>query len=142
MSNICTYLPGVSFVGYLDCEKLTPNLAFRCGAEMPVGVLTAITPIRFVGVPTCESTSQYENNGRLWETTLKFSSNDILPLHLHLGFVVKDASGNTFLIGSRERQYPSVKATKSSGSPSGEPAVISYEIKWKSAVCSLIPCSF
>lgn len=141
MNNICTSLPGIVAIGYLDCDKLTPNIAYRCGSQLPVGIFTAVTPICFVGNPTCVASSQYKNNGRSFETTLKFSSNDNLPLNQHIGFVVKDASGKSYLIGTRERQFPTIKSSKSSGTPSGDPAVVEYEVKWTSAICSLIPCS-
>jgi hypothetical protein len=70
---------------------------------------------------------------------LKFSCVEELPLHKHLGFVVIDANGKQYLIGSRERCFPTVTATADTGTPSGDAAITNYEVQWNS-LKALIPC--
>ena len=99
---------------------------------MVVGVFTKIMPVRIFGQPSYEAVEEYDNNGRKVLCTLKFVSNDNIPVHKHLAFVITDASGTSFIIGSRERPYPVVKSSATSGNPSGESNATTYEIKWSS----------
>ena len=71
--------------------------------------------VRFFGQPSYQAVEEYDNNGRKVLCTLKFVSNDNIPLHKHLAFVITDASGTSFIIGSRERPYPVVKSSATSG---------------------------
>ena len=48
--------------------------------------------------------------------------------------------GISYIIGSRERPYPVIKSSTSSGSPSGESKANSYEVRW-TAIASPIPCA-
>ena len=140
MKNICQSLPGIARIGYCLCDNLQPNIVLKHSSGTPVGIFTEIVPIRFFGVPICETSSEYDNNGRKVVSTLKFVSNDNIPLHKHLAFVITDTSGTSFVIGSREQPYPVIKSSASSGVPSGETKATSYEVLW-TALCSPIKCA-
>ena len=140
MKNCNQSLPGIAKIGYVLCDNLQPNIVLKHSSGTSVGIFTEIVPIRFFGVPLCETSSEYDNNGRRVVTSLKFVTNDNIPLHKHLAFVIMDASGTSYIIGSRERPYPVIKSSASSGSPSGESNAKSYEVRW-TAIASPIKCA-
>lgn len=117
MENFNHSLPGIAQIGYCLCENIQPNIVLKHSSGIPVGIFTEITPVRFFGQPSYEAVEEYDNNGRKVLCTLKFVSNDNIPLHKHLAFVITDASGTSFIIGSRERPYPVVKSSATSATP-------------------------
>ena len=132
MENYYQSLPGIAQICYCLCDNLQPNIVLKHSSGLPVGVFTDIVPIRFFGSPSCETTEEYDNNGRKAITTLTFVTNDNIPTYKHLAFVITDVSGTSFIIGSRERPYPVVKSSATSGNPSGDSNATTYEIKWSS----------
>ena len=95
MENFNHSLPGIAQIGYCLCENIQPNIVLKHSSGIPVGVFTEITPVRFFGQPSYEAVEEYDNNGRKVLCTLKFVSNDNIPLHKHLAFVITDASGTS-----------------------------------------------
>ena len=140
MENYYQSLPGIAQICYCLCDNLQPNIVLKHSSGTPVGVFTDIVPIRFFGSPSCETTEEYDNNGRKAITTLTFVTNDNIPTYKHLAFVITDVSGTSFIIGSRERPYPVIKSSANSGTPSGESKATSYEVRW-TAIASPIPCA-
>jgi hypothetical protein len=139
MLNSTTSLPGIRSIGYVDCDLLMPHVVLRGICAMDVPILTQITMLDFCGSPTCSCKREPQGNGKTEVATLKFSCVEELPLHKHLGFVVIDANGKQYLIGSRERCFPTVTATADTGTPSGDAAITTYEVQWNS-LKALIPC--
>lgn len=133
-------LPGIMTIGYVRGARLQRQMMHKSLAGLPVAIMTDITPINFVGIPTCEATSDYDNGGRIEKTTLKFATNDKLQLFKDMAFVVKDTNGNAYVIGAREKPHPIIKKSISTGVPNGDPALTSYEVTLY-AHRSLIPCS-
>ena len=74
-------LPGIKAIGYIPAERLQREIMYKHLAGIPVGIFTDVTPIAFVGVPTCEAVSTYNNNGRVEQTTLRFQTLDDVPLY-------------------------------------------------------------
>ena len=140
MENFNNSLPGIVAIGFCLCENIQPNIVLKHSSGIPVGVFTEITPVRFFGQPSYEAVEEYDNNGRKVVTSLKFVTNDSIPTYKHLAFVITDASGTSFIIGSRERLYPVIKSSANSGTPSGESKATSYEVRW-TAIASPIPCA-
>ena len=141
MENFNHSLPGIAQIGYVECENIHPNIVLKHSSGIPVGIFTEIVPIRFFGSPSYETIEEYDNNGRKVVTSLTFVTNDNIPTYKHLAFVITDASGTSYIIGSRERQYPVIKSSANSGTPSGESKATSYEVRW-TAIASPIPCEF
>ena len=133
-------LPGIRFIGHAPAENLQREMMSKHLAGIPVGVFTDITPIVFCGVPTCEAVSTYNNNGRIEQVTLRFKTLDVLPLHRHVGYVITDCNGQSYIIGQREKPRPIVKVTRDTGTPNGDPAVCSVEVTLY-AQKALIPCN-
>ena len=132
-------LPGISFIGYVPAENLQREIMYKHLAGLPVGIFISITPIAFVGVPTCEAVSTYNKNGRVEQTTLRFNTLDEVPTNRHIAFVITDCNGQSYVIGQHEKPRPIIQTTSSTGTPSGDPAVCSVEVVLY-AQKSLIPC--
>ena len=133
-------LPGIKFIGYVPAENLQREIMNKHLAGIPVGIFTDITPIAFCGVPTCEAVSTYNNNGRIEQTTLRFKTLDDLPTYRHIAFVVTDCNNRSYIIGQREKPRPIVNITQNTGTPNGDPAVLSVEVTLY-AQKSLIQCA-
>ena len=140
MENCYQSLPGITQIGYCLCSNLQPNIVLKHSSGLPIGVFTDIVPISFFGSPSCETTEEYDNNGRKAITALSFVTNDNIPTYKHLAFVITDVSGTSYIIGSRERPYPVIKSSANSGTPSGESKATSYKVRW-TAIASPIPCA-
>lgn len=131
-------LPGIFRIGFLECSKLSPQLAFKSIAGIPIAILTDITDIDFSGTPSCDAVSDYDNNGRIEKTTLKFTTTQKIPENTPLAFVVQCVNGHNYLVGARERPFPIVKITTDTGTASGNVAAYSVVIT-HSAIKSLLP---
>ena len=133
-------LPGIMAIGYVRGHQLQRQMMQKSLAGIPVGIMTDITPINFVGNPTCEAVSDYDNGGRLEKTTLKFLTNDDIPIYKDIAFVITDCNCRSFVIGAREKPRPIIRVSSFSGQADGEPNAYSIEVTLY-AHRSLIPCS-
>lgn len=131
-------LPGIKSIAYVPCDLLQRNSDLKCMASLPVRVFTTPIPMIIKGDATCSTVSQYDNNGRTEVTTLKFDSLSPVPLSQHIAFIVTDTNDHQFLVGLREAPYPVIKISHTTGTPSGDPAVLTYEVTFR-AKKSLIP---
>ena len=134
-------LPGITAIGIVDCQRLQPSLADRAASSLPVAVQTTVTPLAFSGEATCECLTETENGSSRQTATLKFFTTDTLPLHTHIGFIVTDADGNSWLIGALEEPWPRIQATRNFGTPGGVPNCWEIEVTY-TAPSALIPCIF
>ena len=132
-------IPGIKALGYVPAERLQREIMYKHLAGLPVGIFTEVTPIAFVGVPTCEAVSTYNNNGRVEQTTLRFKTLDDVPTNKHIAFVITDCNGQSYVIGQHEKPRPIIKTTSTTGTPGGDPAASSVEVSLY-AQKPLIPC--
>lgn len=130
-------LPGIFKIGFLECSKLTPQLALKSIAGVPIAIFADIVNVNFSDEPTCEAVSDNDNNGRSEKTTLKFTTTQQIPTAMPLAFVVQCVNGNNYLIGAKERPYPIVKITNDAGTASSKVSAYSVEIT-HSAIKSLL----
>ena len=133
-------LPGVRFVGIVDCLKLQPGLREAAAAGLTVGAHTSVEAVPFVNA-TVESVTEYSHGAPIETATLKFRTSKFLPIDLQLGFVVEDVRGNSWLIGAAEPPYPKVSLTRKTGLPGGDPAAWEIEVK-AVGQRSLLPCVY
>ena len=108
--------------------------------RVPVGVYAATRTIRFFGTPSCDTSMEHENKGKVEHTTLSFSTLNELPTDAPLAFVVTTVSGKNFLIGVQEWPFPIVKIKSTTGKLNGEAATHKVTVTF-SAEKSLIPCA-
>ena len=134
-------LPGITFIGCIDCTKLQPSLQLQAIAGMPVAVQTAVQPLAVAKDANASCLTEKENGNIRQTASLKFRTSDSLPIHTRLGFVVTDIAGQSYLIGSLEKPYPQVKITINFGTPSGDPNCLEVEVTHL-AMRTLIPCVY
>lgn len=121
-------LPGIKRLGYVAADRLQRQSMHKSIVGIPVGVFTDITLINFVGTPTCEVESDYDNNGRLENTTLRFATNDNIPIYKPIAFVFTDVNGDSWLLGTREKPRPIIKVERSTGQPGGDENVYAFNV--------------
>lgn len=136
----CQSLPGIKFVGIVPAENIQRQIMYKHLAGITVGIFTDITPISFIGVPTCTATSTYNNNGRLEQTILRFCTLEEVPTNKNIAFVVTDCNDKSYIIGQHEKPRPIVKITQNTGTPDSDPSVLEVEVNLY-AQKSLIPCT-
>ena len=138
MKTSTQILPGIKFIGWIECRHLLRRIDLNaiCGGVVPV--LTDIHPIPFFDDPSCECKTSKDSRGRQDAATLKFSTDELIPSG-HIAFIVTDAGDNSYIIGTREEPFPVIEYERKTGSPSGDPAGYEYEIK-HTGIKSLVPC--
>ncbi len=124
----------------MDCSLLPADITLRALAGVPVGIFTTVYDICKIGEATCETEEQFDNNSQVEKATLTFRTLDELPTYRHLAFVIFTTNSDTFVIGTKELPYPTVKITRSTGTPDGEPSVRKYEVSF-TAKKSLVLCA-
>ncbi len=133
-------LPGILKVSYVDCSLLPANITYRSLAGVPVGVYTTVNEVCKIGEASCETEQQFDNNSQVEKATLTFYTLDELPTHRHLAFVIHTVNQESYIIGTKELPYPTVKISRSTGSPDGDPSVRKYEVSF-TAKKSLVLCA-
>lgn len=133
-------LPGIKRIAFVDCSLLPADITLRALAGVPVGIFTTVNDICKIGEATCETEEQFDNNSQVEKATLTFRTLDELPTYRHLAFVIFTTNSDTFVIGTKELPYPTVKITRSTGTPDGEPSVRKYEVSF-TAKKSLVLCA-
>lgn len=106
-------LPSISFIGFLPCDELPPDVLLKYLSGMPISIFTSPTPIEHYGNASCEAVSEYDNGSRLEKTTLKFTTADEVPERQDLAFIVRDAQGREYVIGQKESPYPIIEISTS-----------------------------
>lgn len=141
MKPLFQSLPGITAVGWVDCEKLQPNLRDMAVAGLAVAAHTAVNLLPLCADASCEVVSERSRRAVIQTATLKFRTPQMLPEDVQLGFVVTDVQDRSWLIGAAEPPFPQVKLTRKLGTPSGDPAI--WEIEAKAVgERSLIPCFY
>ena len=128
--NKCLSLPGIQNVWYIRRDFLPDDVVYRAVAGIPVSVLHAPTTINMKGEAVCEVEMSFDNSSYIEKVKLTFSTLDDVPTDQHPAFVIRTANGDCFLIGAKERPYPTVKITRSTGHPDNEPSVRKYEVSF------------
>lgn len=127
MTNYSSY-PGVRKISFARCSQLPPLLMLAAIAgDIPL-VGGIFQPIKTFGTPVLKTEYSMVCNGRTAKASLQFDSLFRLPVGEHLAFLVECVNGRNVLIGFRERPYPVVNYSETSGKTDGDPALISYEI--------------
>ena len=126
----CHSLPGIVKVGYLNCSDVPRDIPYRAAVRISFSITSQITYISLAGEAVCEVEEQPDNNVQMEKTKLTFVTLDVVPTHLPLAFVIKTANNERYIIGSQERPYPTVKVTRNTGQPDGDPSARTYEVSF------------
>lgn len=124
-------LPGIRRIWMKQGSDLGENLQMRQEAGIPISVYDPGEEVGFSGTATAEWTTEYDNNGSSGSVTLKFTTCSPIRLYNRV-FVIEDNNGDRWLIGAREKPYPTLKSTRTTGTETGDAAVWTHEVKWVS----------
>ena len=127
----CQSLPGIQKVWYIPCADLPDDVVYRSVAGIPISLLKISTvSINLKGEAVCEVEKSYDNNSYIEKAKLQFLTLDDVPTDQHPTFVIKTANNELYLLGAKERPYPTVKITSSTGQPDGDASVRKYEVSF------------
>lgn len=140
MSKQCLSIPGIRLVGYLGTLYLPHDVTFRAESGVPVKITNQPISISLKGEAVCEMDSKFDHNSMIETAKLTFYTLEELPLQSHLAFVFSDINGDFFVIGAREAPYPTVKVSRTTGTPDGDTSVRKYEVSF-TARKALAPCT-
>ena len=134
-------LPGIKFIGWIDCLKLPKRVDLSAICGMKVSILTEVNQIEFFDDPTCECKTRKDGGGYEDTASLSFVTAKPLPLNSHLGFIVTDVNNNSWLIGAQEAPFPVIECKHQLGTPAGDVAGYAVEVSHVS-IKALVPCIF
>ena len=134
----CISLPGITAISYMPCGSLPADLIYQALTGFPVTISSSATEIALKSIPSCELEESPDNNTQIEKAKLSFTTLDTLPTSTPLAFLITTASGNHYILGTREKLYPTIKVTKNTSKPDAEAAVHRYEVSF-TARKALIP---
>ena len=136
----CLSLPGIIKVWYLLRDALPDDVVYRAVAGIPISFDGQPTEVNLKGEAVCEVEQSFDNNSYIEKTKLTFLALDVVPTDQHPAFVIQTVNGDRYVMGAKERPYPTVKITRSTGQPDGDPSVRKYEVSFTAkkalALCS------
>ena len=96
----------------LICLKdyIPTDICYRAVAGIPVKLSEQPISISLVDVAVCEIEEQTDNNVQMEKVKLTFSTLRELPTRQNIAFVIRTVDGSKFIIGSKERPYPTVRS--------------------------------
>ncbi len=105
-------LPNITAIFYVPCASLVPNITEKYRAGLPVAIFPLPSAIEHYGNASCEAEQEYDNGGYSEKTVLQFTTTDDLSHYPALAFVVTDAGGKSYVIGTKEAPYPIMEITR------------------------------
>ena len=126
----CLSLPGITKVWYIMRDDLPDDIVYRSVAGIPVNLDVVPTDITLKGQAVCEVEQTFDNNSYIEKVKLTFLTLDDVQTAQHPAFLIKTVNDDIYIIGSKERPYPSVKITSSTGQPDGDTSVRKYEVSF------------
>ena len=136
----CLSLPGITKAWYIQRNFLPDDVVYRAVAGIPVTLQEQPISINLKGQALCEVEQSFDNNSYIEKAKLAFLTLDDVPTEKHPAFVIETADGDHYVIGAKERPYPTVKITRSTGQPDGDASVRKYEVTF-TAKKALARCS-
>ena len=94
-------LPDIVAVCRVDCSALIPNITERFRAHLPVNTSQPLSAIELCGKGSCEAEQEYDNGGYSEKTVLQFSTTEDISQYPPLAFIVTDANGQSYIIGTQ-----------------------------------------
>ena len=126
----CLSLPGITKAWYIQRNNLPDDVVYRAVAGIPVTLQEQPISISLKGEAICEVEQSFDNNSYIEKSKLTLYTLDEVPTDQHPAFVIETVDGDKYVIGAKERPYPTVKITRSTGQPDGDPSVRKYEVSF------------
>ena len=126
----CLSLPGITKVWYILRDYLPDDVVYRAVAGIPITLSEQPISITMKGETFCEVEQSFDNNSYIEKSKLTFLTLDDVPTDQHPAFVIQTVDGDVYVIGAKERPYPTVKIIRSTGQLDGDPSVRKYEVSF------------
>lgn len=123
-----TQLPGIIKVGWLPSIYLTTHIPLKALSEVPIRINTDINWLELDKEGTIEITNTGDPGQPDETATLTFRSPSPLPPP-ESAFIAVRANGAAYLIGAREKPYPKLETTFTSGMTTGDAAGTEIKIQ-------------
>ena len=136
----CLSLPGIRNVWYISRDYLPDDVVYRSVVGMSITLLEQPISINLKGEAVCEVEKSIDNNSYIEKVKLTFLTLDDVPTDQHPAFLFQTIDGSIYIMGAKERPYPTVKITRSTGQPDGDASVRKYEVTF-TAKKALARCS-
>lgn len=130
-------LPNIVSISTVPCASLPENILEKYLAKMPIAVFPLPTAIEHYGNASCEAEQEYVNGSYSEKTAFQFTSAEYIPQFPAPAFVIGDAQGKCYLIGTKEAPYPMVEITDTIDD---ETNIKAYKMTFTRRK-SLIPCT-
>jgi hypothetical protein len=117
-------------VWYILRDYLPEDVVYRSVAGIPISLKVVPDEIALKGEAVCEVEQLYDNNSYIEKARLTFLTLDDVPTDQHPAFVIRTVNDEYYVIGTKERPYPTVKITRSTGQPDGDTSVRKYEVSF------------
>ncbi len=130
----CIQMPGIIAVRWIKAEQLGSHLMEKYIAGLPIAIGVPGNELELVDAATASSITSVENNGLASEAELEFKTLDTVPKDEDIAWAVQDADEKWWLIGTKEKNYPTVEVSTSAGTPSGDPAVSTVKVTHKAKI--------
>ena len=105
-------LPNIIDIYKVPCASLVPNITEKYRAGLPVAIFPLPSPIEQYGNASCEAEQEYVGGGYSEKTVLQFTTTENISQFPPLAFVVTDAGGQSYIIGTKEAPYPIMEITQ------------------------------
>ena len=105
-------LPNIIDIYKVPCASLVPNITEKYRAGLPVAIFPLPSPIEQYGNASCEAEQEYDNGGYSEKAVLQFTTTENISQFPPLAFVVTDAGGQSYIIGTKEAPYPIMEITQ------------------------------
>jgi len=136
----CLSLPGIQHLWYISRDYLPDDVIYRSVVGMSITLLEQPISINMKGEAVCEVEQSIYNNSYIEKVKLTFLTLDDVPINQYPAFLFQTIDGDIYLLGAKERPYPTVKITRSTGQPDGDASVRKYEVTF-TAKKALARCS-
>jgi hypothetical protein len=127
-------------VWYISRDYLPDDVIYRSVVGMSITLLEQPIRINLKGEAICEVEQSIDNNSYIEKVKLTFLTLDDVPKNQYPAFLFQTIDGDIYLLGAKERPYPTVKITRSTGQPDGDASVRKYEVSF-TAKKALARCS-
>lgn len=136
----CNKMPGIIAVKWMHAEEVAPHIREKFVAGLPVAIGAVGNMMTLVDVASAEGLTTVENNGLTGKATLEFKTLDDVPTDEDIVWAAQDADEEWYIIGARERPYPVVEVSQSTGKPGGDPAIKTVKVSLTARI-ALIPAA-
>ena len=129
-SGLSPRLPEISELGFVPCRLLPPDIMLQSLTGQLVAISAPITSINIIAQATFTWDGNIVNHAREEKGTLNFITNDYIPDHEPLAFVLTTPDRQQYIVGKREGRFPVINYSDTTGQRTGDRAARTYTVTY------------